>query len=228
MDAWAFDPSAVAKLGADDSDEKIAGIRALVREGDPAAVGLLQALSDEELQVSAGRVLRVNGERVYDAATGVEVVPPPPDRESITVNNRMRRELAGAMAMLRLLDPDRKVRLAAAQELHDVDDPELSPLLEKALARESDVEVRTLLSLIHARANLRSLDPRARLAAVQLLGTSSNRAVVGLLEGRLDPAAETEQQTPSRRRGTPNPPSRDQRGARLNRPPAVVAALTSA
>jgi len=192
MDAWAFDPSAVAKLGADDSDEKIAGIRALVREGDPAAVGLLQALSDEELQVSAGRVLRVNGERVYDAATGVEVVPPPPDRESITVNNRMRRELAGAMAMLRLLDPDRKVRLAAAQELHDVDDPELSPLLEKALARESDVEVRTLLSLIHARANLRSLDPRARLAAVQLLGTSSNRAVVGLLEGRLDPAAETD------------------------------------
>jgi urea transport system permease protein len=189
-DASALDASAVAKLGADDSDEKIAGIRALVREGDPAAVGLLQALSDESLQISGGRVLRADGERVYDAATGAEVVPPPPDRETITVNNRMRRELAGAMATLRLLDPDRKVRLAAARELHDADDPELAPLLEGALARETDAEVRSLLSLIHARANLRSPDPRARLAAVQLLGTSSNRAVVGLLEGRLDAAAE--------------------------------------
>jgi len=191
-DALALDPSAVAKLGAEDSDEKIAGIRALVREGDPAALTLLQALSDEALQVSGGRVLRVSGERIYDAATGVEVVSPPGDRETITVNNRMRRELAGAVACLRLLDPDSKARLAAAQQLHDVDDPELAPLLETALARETDVEVRALLSLIHARANLKNPDARARLAAVQLLGTSSNRAVVSLLEGHLDPAAETD------------------------------------
>jgi urea transport system permease protein len=189
-DALALDRSAVAKLGADDSDDKIDGIRALVREGDPAALAILQALSGETLQVADGHVLRVDGERVYDAATGAEVVPPPPDRETITVNNRMRRELAGAMATLRLLDPDRKVRFGAAQELHDADDPELAPLLERALTRETDLEVRSLLSLIHARAALKSADPKARLAAVQLLGTSSNRAIVSLLEGRLDAAAE--------------------------------------
>ena len=188
--ASGLDAAAVEGLGAEDSEEKIAAIRALVREGDPATLGLLKALSEEALAVSGGRVLRLDGERAFDAATGAEVVPAPPDRETVTVNNRVRRELEGAMAALRLLDPDPGVRLTAARELGDADDPELAPLLERALARETQADVRSILSLIAARSNLHSPDPSVRRGAVRALASSSDRAVVGLLQGSLDAAAE--------------------------------------
>ena len=188
--ASALDAAAVAQLGADDSDEKLAAIRTLVREGDPAALPLLRALLNEALQVAGGRVLRVDGDRVFDAATGAEVVPPPESRETITVNNRIRRELESAMAVLQLLDPDPGVRLSAAQELGEANDPELAPLLERALARETKPEVRSLLSLIAARSNLHNPDPAVRLGAVRALGASSDRSVVGLLRGLLDESAE--------------------------------------
>src|SRR6266542_91584 len=108
----ALDPGAVARLASEDSEEKIAAIRQLVQGGDPAIARLLQALSEEGLQTSGGRVLLVDGERVLDAATGEEVKPAPEDREPITVNNRVRRELGAALAALRLFDPDRRVRRA--------------------------------------------------------------------------------------------------------------------
>jgi urea transport system permease protein len=196
--AVALDPAAVARLGADDSEEKIAAIRELVREGDPASARLLHALSRETVSVSEGRVLRAEGERFFDAVTGAEVVPAPAGRETITVNNRVRRELEGALAVLKLLDPDPKVRLAAVRELGDSVDPQIAPVLERARARESDPAVRSLLSLIHARATLRDPDPAARLAAVRVLGASSNRAEVGLLQERIDPAAEPDSRVRAR------------------------------
>jgi urea transport system permease protein len=41
----------------------------------------------------------------------------PAEREDITVNNRLRREIESALAALKLISPDRAVRLAAARRL---------------------------------------------------------------------------------------------------------------
>src|SRR6266496_980138 len=113
---------------------------------DPAAgARLLQALSEESLQTSGGRVLLVDGDRVLDAATGEELKPPPDDRETITVNNRVRRELGAALAALRLFDPDRKVRRGAAEELAATARLEVAPLLSRALEKEPDRQIRALL-----------------------------------------------------------------------------------
>jgi urea transport system permease protein len=187
----ALDPGAVAGLAGEDADDKIAAVRALVAQGDPAAAGLLQALADEALSVSGGRVLREERDgRVLDAATGAPVTPVPADRETITVNNRLRREVEAGLGALRLVSPDRAARLAAARELSDADDPALAPLLHRALAAERDGAVRAVLEQLVAQLDVKSPDPAVRLGAARALGLSGNRAVLGQLEGLADPAAE--------------------------------------
>jgi urea transport system permease protein len=154
--ARALDAGAVAGLASEESEEKLAAIRALARSGDPAALRVLQAFAADALQVAGGRVVLVEGDRVLDAATGAELRPPPEEREQITVNNRIRRELSGAIASLRLQDPDRAARLAAAQALSGGAPPALAPLLARALEQEKDPEIRALLARAHAEAALAS------------------------------------------------------------------------
>jgi urea transport system permease protein len=185
-----LDSRVVNGLAAEDSEEKIAAIRQLAESADPAAVRLLQALSEDALQTAGGTVVVVDGDRVFDAATGQELKPPPEERESITVNNRVRRQLGAAIAALRLFDRERRVRLAAAQELTAGAKLELVPLLARALEKETDPQIKPLLVLAYAQANLKNPDPAARLAAVKALGSSSNPAVKSLLAALADPKAE--------------------------------------
>src|SRR4249920_318861 len=113
--ALALDPATVNKLGFGEGDEKIEAIAALVAGGDPAAVALLQAAQDGELQTSGKLVLVVKGDAEVNAATGAKVEPLPEDREDVILNNRVRREIGGALAALKLISPDRATRLAAAK-----------------------------------------------------------------------------------------------------------------
>ena len=186
----ALDAGAVSQLASEDSEEKIAAIRRLAETGDPAAVRVLQALEVDALQVAGGKVVLLDGGRVLDAATGQEIATPLEDPEGITVNNRVRRVLAGALAGLRLVDPDRRVRLAAAEELAAGPRPDAAPLLARALQEESDRQIRPLLALALAQANLTSPDPAVRLSAVKALGASSHPAVERLLARLLDEGAE--------------------------------------
>jgi urea transport system permease protein len=186
----ALDAKAVAQLAAEDSEEKIAGIRKLAEGAEPAAARVLQALSDDALQTGGGKVLLLDHERVLDATTLEEIAPAPAERESITVNNRVRRALTAALAGLRLFDPDRRLRLAAAQELSAGAKPEMLPLLSRALEAETDPEIKSLLVLGNAQANLANKDPKARLAAVKALGASHIPAVENLLARLLDEAVE--------------------------------------
>jgi urea transport system permease protein len=186
-----LDAGAVAGLAAEDPDERIAAIRALVTQADPAAVALLQAYADEALSSVGGRVLREERDgRVLDAVTGAAVEPAPEDREPLTVNNRIRREVEAGLSALRLVSPDRAVRLAAARELADSDDPGLAPVLRKALAGERDGGIRFLLEQTLAQIEVKSPDPAARLAAARTLGESGNRAVVGVLRSLADDRSE--------------------------------------
>jgi len=188
--ALAVEPGTLAKLASDDSDAKIAAIRQLAASADPGAVRVLQALSEGALAVAGGKVVVVEGDRVLDAATLAEIRPPPPDRDTVIANNRMRRELGGVLAALRLLDPDRKVRLAAAQEVTRALSPVSAPLVERALTTEKDPEIRSILETAQAESTLKNPDPAARRSAVKALGASSSPRVRALLARLLDEHAE--------------------------------------
>src|SRR5258706_3064051 len=188
--ALALDAATVNKLGFGDGDEKIAAIAALVAEGDPASAALLQAASDGELQTSGKRVLIVKGEEGVDAATGAKISPLPEDREDVILNNRVRRELGGAMAALKLISPDGAARLAAAKELSGNADPAMLPLIKKALARETDAAVKQLLELTQATLELKTGTKESRLGAVRTLGLSTNPNTKMLLLGILEKTKE--------------------------------------
>jgi urea transport system permease protein len=156
----ALDAKAVAQLAAEDSDEKIAAIWALAQGEQPEeAMKVLQALAEGSLKDARG--------------------------EDITINNRIRGELASALASLRLFDADRAARLAAAKELQAGADAKLLGVLEKALAQEADATVKQLLTLVHAQASLQSEDPQKRLAAVQALAAGDSPNTKSLLLGLL-------------------------------------------
>jgi len=190
--ALALDAATVGKLGFGDGDAKIAAIAALVADGDAAALTLLQAAVDGELQSSdtAKAVFIVKGGAATDAATGAKVSPLPEDAEDVILDNRVRRELGGALAALKLMSPDRATRLAAAKELTDSADQAMLPLIHKALARETDVGVKQLLEVTQATLELKTGTKESRIAALRTLGLSKNPNTKMLLLGVLEKSKE--------------------------------------
>ena len=170
----ALDPAVLARLASDDSDEKIAAIAAIAQASPELALPVLKALSEDALYVAGDRVVIVDGERVIDASSGTELKPAPASRDGITINNRVRRELASAAAGLRLFARERELRLKAAQELAASADADTLPLIDRALAKESDSDVRAQLAVAKAKATLGSPDTAVRLAAVKALGDSAD------------------------------------------------------
>jgi urea transport system permease protein len=188
--ALAIDRAAVEKLGFGDSAERSDAINALVTEGDPKAEPLLRALSDGEVQVVDGkdgkRVLIVKGTEALDAITGEKVAPLPEGREDVVANNRLRREIEGALAAMQLLSRDRAVRLAAAKSLGAKAEEALLPIVKKALAQETDAEIKPLLELTAASLEVRSGPKEARINAIRTLGKSNSPSVRTLLAAVLE------------------------------------------
>ncbi len=188
--ALALDAAAVSRLTAEGSDEKIEAIAALVAEGDPRAMTVLQALADGELHAAGKRVLIVKGDSATDAVTGEKVAPLPAEREEVNVNNRLRGAVQSALAALKLTSPERAIRLAAARELAGGAEEAMLPLVKRALDRESDPAIRPLLEQIAATLGLKSGSKESRIAAIHLLGRSSNpngkTLLISLLETEKD------------------------------------------
>jgi urea transport system permease protein len=176
----ALDPMQVRQLAAEDSTDKVAAIRQLTQTADPDAVRVLKAMSEDKLFLAGDKVVIIDGDKAFDGATG-EVIKMPANPESPTVNNRIRGELASALAALKLFDADVAVRLASAQKLQSQVTPELAPLLARAQEKETDAQIKALLVLAHAQANLGNADPAARLAAVKALAETSSPTIKSVL-----------------------------------------------
>jgi len=179
--AAALDPAAVERLVFGDAEERTAAIAALVKEGDPRAVPLLEALAEGELQVAGKRILIVKGEEATDALSGAKLAALPAEREDVVANNRLRREIAAALAAFKLLAPEREARLEAARALAGGADPAFAALVKRALEKETDPDIRALLELTAASMELKSGGKEERLAAIRRLGGSGSPASRTLL-----------------------------------------------
>jgi len=172
----ALDPELVRQLAAEGSGDKVTAIRQIAQNADPDAVRVLTAMSDDSLFLAGDKAVIITGDKALDAITG-EPIKMPADLESVLVNNRIRGELAGALAALKLFDADRGVRLASVSEIQSKVSPDMAPLLKQALDKETDPEIKGLLILAHAQASLGSADPALRLAAVKALANSTSPAI---------------------------------------------------
>jgi urea transport system permease protein len=178
-------------LASEDSDEKIAAIGELLATGDKQAEAALRAMSEDALFVAGDSLFYYQGENTINALTGEIMTGAPEGAESVVVNNRVRAKLDNALAGFKLLDPDRATRLSAAKELQSNVGEGMLPVLAKALAQEKDATIKKLLELAQAQARLQSQDPRERLAAVRVLGTSDSAEVKSLLLGLLQKNGDT-------------------------------------
>ena len=171
--ARALPADLVLAVAAGQSDEQIAAVAKLVASGEPGVEAFFQALIDGNVQVAGGkRVLIVKDQQGADAATGVKVEPLPEDLEDAVVNNRLRRTLGAARGALKLSSSDRAERLAAVKTLEDSAGDEMLPLIGAALERETDPQIRNLLTLVQASVQLKSADAAARMTAVKALSLS--------------------------------------------------------
>ncbi len=176
MPAAALTPEQIGKLVATETDARIETLNAVAAAGDESAIAFLQALAEGNVQTSASAkkiVIMADGKGV-DALTGKPVDKLPEDLDEVIANNVFRRELAAALATLRLTSADRAVRLAAAKTLQDETESDRLPIVERAIAKESDAEIKGLLERVRANLQLNSKDKAVRLAAITSLASSVN------------------------------------------------------
>ncbi|MBI5268720.1 MAG: urea ABC transporter permease subunit UrtB, partial [Burkholderiales bacterium] len=136
--ASALTPEQASRIAAGDSDARIEALNAAA--ADPALAAYVQALLADEVKLVPGeppRALRVQGSQVVDAATGAPATLPD-DAQDVVNNNRMRRELEAMAATLALLSPERAAREQAIAALADGVDASRLPLIDRALAAETD------------------------------------------------------------------------------------------
>src|SRR5471032_3276124 len=117
----ALTPEQIGKLASSDSDARNEALNSIAAAGDESAIAFLSALAEGNVQASASakKVLIVTDGKGVDAVTGKPVEKLPEDLDEVVANNVFRRELAAAIATLKLTSADRAVRLAAAKTMQD-------------------------------------------------------------------------------------------------------------
>lgn len=188
----AIDPALLKPLSGDDPEARVAAVGQIAALATPEAARVLQALQAETLYATpGGQVLIVEGDggQAYDPATG-KAGPTPDGIDGVMVNNRLRGVVEGALSGLKLLAPERAERLAAAQELQKAVSPAQLPLIRKALAQESDAEIKQMLQVLIASANLHAPDVATRKQAVRDLAVSSDARLLAPLQAMIDKGAD--------------------------------------
>ena len=186
----AIDPALLQPLAGDDPDARIEAVGQIAALANDDAYKVLSALKNDTLYATPeGKVLVVDGATAWDPATGA-TAPAPDGIDNVTVNNRLRGVVEASMAGLKLFSADRGERLKAARELQKGADAAQAPLIVKALTQEKDSEIRPLLEMAAATANLQSPDPAVRRAAAQGLAESSNANLRPVLRGMVDKSAD--------------------------------------
>jgi urea transport system permease protein len=174
------------------------GIDRLAVSGDPRAAVVIGALHDGLLYANGDHALFIqqpDGSYV-DARTG----KPAPDVteddvKPVRVNNAVRSAIDGALGGLQLFAPDAATRLHAASAVFTSHDPAALPALNKALAKETDPEVKSRMEQAKAAALLSAPDASQadRLDAVATLKTRGDqdaRSLLAGLSGQTGPVAD--------------------------------------
>ncbi|MGB4115030.1 MAG: urea ABC transporter permease subunit UrtB [Polaromonas sp.] len=167
-----------------DSDARIAALNKAIVAADDKTAAFIQALADDAVKTAGDKVFIVRDGNATDPVSG-QAVSLPDGAEDVISNNRMRGELDGAQAVLKLFSKDDTLRgRAIASLLKDPDESKLA-LLDKALAAEADPDLKAKLGLARAAALLGSSDKAKRLAAAKALAESKEPATQLLLNERL-------------------------------------------
>jgi urea transport system permease protein len=173
---------ALPKFAADSYADTEAAIGAIAGSGHTLALPLVEALRDGRLMVARGQVyIRDGSGKIIDAATGE-----PADAanlRAVRVNNRVRRAVEAALGSMTLLSRDPAARLDAARAVFRSRDAAALPILERAMAQESDVQIKGALESARAAILLNKADASSsdKLAAIKALESQGDQNALAIL-----------------------------------------------
>jgi urea transport system permease protein len=189
--AQALTAAEARAMATGETDARIAALTQALTTADEKTAAFIQAMVDDAVKLSGEQVLLLKGDKAFDPVTGAEV-PMPASPEDLINNNRMRGELDAALAGLQLFSKDLEPRRAAIKTLQGEADESKLPLIEKALAAESDANIKEQLGLVRAAILLGSPEKTKRLEAAALLGGSGNPSTKTVLLERIKSEADAE------------------------------------
>ncbi|WP_244448509.1 urea ABC transporter permease subunit UrtB [Bosea sp. LC85] len=163
---------AFARLGADSFSDTARAVEILVQTAHPNAAAIIEALAEGRLLSGGGAVaIRTRTGGFSDARTGQPLSAEPTGVSAVRLNNNVRRVIQAALGGLGLLNPDPARRAAAAEAVFKSRDASVLPVLEGAIAKETDNRARIALRQAQAAILISKADaqPFDRLGAIDVL-----------------------------------------------------------
>jgi urea transport system permease protein len=154
------------------------------------AQAVVAAVEGRALRCAPAGVFIGEGDAALDAVT-LAPAPAPAEATGLPVNNRLRATAASAAAVLTLFaDPDPAARVRAAAALERRREALNMPILDAALALETDAAVAAPLEALRARMLLDDPDPANRIRAIEAIASDAslrNRTLIAdALAGETD------------------------------------------
>ena len=182
---------AVAKFANDEFSDTDEAVSAISTSGNPLAFSIISALQDGRLAADPDTkkvfVTQPDG-TIIDAATGAAIDKLPDSAAAVRLNNRLRRTVEAALGSLTLLSPDPAKRIAAAQSVFKSHDESALPVIDGALAKETNKGARAAFA--EARAAILLYKPDAtdveKLEAVAVIKARGDQEALALLTGLVD------------------------------------------
>lgn len=179
---------AIAQLSTDSFSDTEAAIGGLVLSGNPQAYAIILALQEGRLLGAASNksiVIKQSDAKFVDGATGAPIASVPADATAVRLNNRLRRVVDGALGSLTLLSPDPARRVQAAQSVFKSHDASALPVIDGALAKETNAAAKRAFT--EARAAILLFKPDAteaeKLDAIATVKARGDREALALLTG---------------------------------------------
>jgi len=168
--------------------EQIAALASLAEAGATGgaeearwALTVVAAVEGRDLRCAPGAAFIGEGEAALDAAT-LAPSSAPADAAPMPINNRLRAAAASALAALTLFaETDPALRAKAATTLERRREALSLPILDAALAAETDASVLAVLEPLRARMMLADPDPENRIRAIEAIAaqkTLRNRTLI--------------------------------------------------
>jgi urea transport system permease protein len=187
---------AVGKFANDDFSDTEEAIGAVATSGNPLAFAIISALQDGRLTADP------DSKKVYltdpdgksiDAATGAAVASVPDSASAVRLNNRLRRTVEAALGGLTLLSPDPAKRIAAAQSVFKTHDETFLPVVDGALAKETNKAAKLAFSEARAaillfKSDATDVEKLEAIATIKARGDQEALALLNDIGGDQPPA----------------------------------------
>ena len=185
---------AMQGLQTENFNDKQKAVYALPTFDHPQTQAILSALLDGQLYEEGGQffIKKADGDAYQPALDPAQANATPADPKKIAINNNIRQWLKNYLAENALKSPDANSRLNAMKQIMDKADEQTLAQVKAALPTETDGQVKTLMNVYIAKADLASGDATAQANAIAVLAQAADASSRGALQSFMDSTSDAQ------------------------------------